>query len=293
MLEVELLRQVLAKAIVDQAAPPCDCNTAQGDVEALGWYLTYRDAGLFSIEYPLARCESLDTLRIGLNVYCDIASGEHLLNLFWVIDGAAGTNGVGGDDGKDLAKALSSYFASQRAQPKAYRRSSEGDGAMCMTLCRTQCDPGKPRTLGLDWRAWSFMLRAARSQGWRPAGTLFNREKMVAIIMEVEGISEDEARAQAAEYEQDWDGNYQTNDYQLVTPDDAVNLAASLEAALPDIPLHDACPPGKLSCDLEGRIWAESRKWPPVSPLEGLSGPYRSDVLRFIPFAKDGAFEIG
>jgi hypothetical protein len=86
----------------------------------------------------------------------------------------------------------------------------------------------------------------------------------------------------------EWDGNYDTNDGQRVTAEDAAALADALEQALPDVPSHDALAHktkevGGMRCI---PIDAD------VSPLEYFSGKGRARLTAFIRFCRAGGFEI-
>lgn len=62
---------------------------------------------------------------------------------------------------------------------------------------------------------WGQLRRLAQSYGWVPAGTVLDEPDV------------------------DWNGGYQTNDWQRVTADDARNLADALSRALRDLPADD------------------------------------------------------
>jgi hypothetical protein len=62
---------------------------------------------------------------------------------------------------------------------------------------------------------WGQVLRLAQSYGWIPAGTVLDESSV------------------------DWNGGYQTNDWQRVTADDAHNLADALSRALCELPADD------------------------------------------------------
>ena len=68
---------------------------------------------------------------------------------------------------------------------------------------------------------WYTVLKLARRYGWKPLGT------------KIAGNPQ-------------WDGSYETNDYQIVTSKDAKAMAAALEKVLPDIPNEDATAHKKL-----------------------------------------------
>ena len=68
--------------------------------------------------------------------------------------------------------------------------------------------------IDIGTRGWSDILTIAFENGWEPMGT-------ISPYVE-EGILEPD----------DWDGNYCSNDFQLVCEDDALAIAAALERAL-------------------------------------------------------------
>ncbi len=90
-----------------------------------------------------------------------------------------------------------------------------------------------------------------------------------------------------------WDHSYETSDGQYVTPEDAVALAAALEAAAADPDLHE------LICDVARSKW----KWvtPPAafSPAEALKvvewtdlEAYRTFLRKLASFCNRGGFWI-
>lgn len=88
---------------------------------------------------------------------------------------------------------------------------------------------------------WAEIKKVARENGWNPQGTLaplrWNNAKLG-----------------------DWEGGYGSNDWQIVTAEDADALASALEKALPTL-TH------------------ESERW-------------REKVQKFIAFCREGGFEI-
>lgn len=68
--------------------------------------------------------------------------------------------------------------------------------------------------IDLSTRGWSDLLTIAFKNGWEPMGTLSPYEEECLIGPD------------------DWDGNYVTNDFQLVCEADALAIAAALERAL-------------------------------------------------------------
>lgn len=72
---------------------------------------------------------------------------------------------------------------------------------------------------------WLAVLDLAERYGWQPIGT-----KPSELMKESWG----------EEMCLNWNGRYDTNEYQIISDDDAGNMAAALERALPDIPDENA-----------------------------------------------------
>ncbi len=68
-----------------------------------------------------------------------------------------------------------------------------------------------------SYGAWAEILETAINYGWQPMGTQAPEE----LDLEENWRPKD-----------NWDGNYSTSDYQLITADDAENLANALYKAL-------------------------------------------------------------
>jgi hypothetical protein len=121
------------------------------------------------------------------------------------------------------------------------------------------------------------MMELARMYGWEPAGT------------EVPAIRDEDG-----EYVYDpldWNGSYETSEYQNVTAEDASSFGAALDYALMDVPgeptaKHDA--PGSFS-GVRGVDLTKKK-----SPVEFFSGPIgRGHVEKVIRLCQTGAFQIG
>jgi hypothetical protein len=89
----------------------------------------------------------------------------------------------------------------------------------------------------------------------------------------------------------DWSGTYFSNDRQLVTAEDARNLADALERALSDVPREKTWVT-KVLRTVDGR---EFEGMPDdLNPLEHFSGPDgRRYLEEFIRFCRAGEFVIG
>jgi hypothetical protein len=113
---------------------------------------------------------------------------------------------------------------------------------------------------------WPKLLRLARVHGWRPRGTT---------------LPDDPGGT--------WDGNYTSNDGQVVGAEDAAALADALEAALPHVPDHDALARYK---NADGMIEIAPRH-PPAPDAAWFSTPAgKANVAAFIRFCREGAFRI-
>jgi|SRR5215813_3761197 len=113
---------------------------------------------------------------------------------------------------------------------------------------------------------WGQLLRLAQTYGWMPAGTLLDEPNV------------------------DWNGGYQTNDWQLVTADDARNLADALSRALPSLPaddhaMRDVTDPVTGTIALEDIERLKPRDW-----FGGDEG--RETVQKYIDFCSAGEFVI-
>ena len=145
---------------------------------------------------------------------------------------------------------------------------------------------GDEARFGID--IWPVVLKLAQSYGWKPEGT--------------QGPDYDDPNLKMSD---DWDGNYLTNDGQIVTDDDAAALADALESALPDIPDHEI--PGKWKNQRADQLspilgkavrelYGEDVLVPAInrdlSAFELLSGPTKNNVIWFIRLCRRGKFLI-
>jgi len=104
-----------------------------------------------------------------------------------------------------------------------------------------------------------------------------------------------------------WDGGYDSNDYQRVTDDDATNLAAALERALPELRDYNvteikARPVTGWIADLVGNAARDAgipgdqlMTFGPAEdsdPIEYFSGDLKQKIVDFIAFCKTGGFTI-
>ena len=77
------------------------------------------------------------------------------------------------------------------------------------------------RHVALSWGGFHELLELAYENGWEPMGT------------EAPMLHYNDGRVERAK---DWCGTYNSNNYQIVTADDAANIAAALEKVWDDIP---------------------------------------------------------
>jgi hypothetical protein len=166
--------------------------------------------------------------------------------------------------------------------------------------------------------SWSKVLRLGVMFGWEPAGTEANVDFVLCCkygIPEAEGGgftgTQEERDLFAEEVRREWDGGYCSNDYQIITAEDARNLADALERALPDVPDREAvahklqrreCLPGELEKYREfgiiGPDETSVESWSvdadQINPLEWFYGEDGKERLRgFITFCLAGEFHIG
>jgi len=127
-----------------------------------------------------------------------------------------------------------------------------------------------------DRTTWGKLLKLAYLYGWEPLGT------------EPGGWIDPETGPWYYSPDE-WDGNYTSNDLQVVTEEDAARIADALDNALEDIPDHNVS---------EARV-----EHGPVSlfdlfrdrtdPLEYFSGAGGKQRVRdFVAFCRAGAFTI-
>jgi len=113
---------------------------------------------------------------------------------------------------------------------------------------------------------WGQLLRLGQMYGWVPAGTIL-----------------DEAT-------DEWNGGYQTNDWQRVTADDARNLADALSRALPGLPVDDYLM-RDVTDPLTGAIALKDIER--LTPRDWFGGDEgRQSVQKYIAFCRAGEFVI-
>jgi hypothetical protein len=156
---------------------------------------------------------------------------------------------------------------------------------------------------------WRAALELAHEQGWEPDGT----EPPEMTVYAPDGVTVDEVgtRAERQRYA-NWDGCYFMNNHQVVSDEDAANIADALERALDDVPdegggdhlltpaQYQAAHRDELSQEeldkaieqfMERRA-ASPPQIPPQTPAWYFAG--EKDYLReFITFCRAGAFSIG
>lgn len=119
---------------------------------------------------------------------------------------------------------------------------------------------------------WRQILRLASAYGWQPAGTVFNERKAKLLPG------------------QEWSAGYETNDEQIVTAQDARNIADALEQALADLPASNDVG-ARRNFDATGTTAASTTdKARLLAWLREQSG---QEMRQFIAFCRAGDFEIG
>ena len=84
-------------------------------------------------------------------------------------------------------------------------------------------------TLKIADEFWIRILKLARGYGWKPQGTLPNRDYLKKRARKPEGGYDEEMVLQEVE---NWKGDYIKNEHQIVTWADALNIAFALEDAV-------------------------------------------------------------
>ena len=126
---------------------------------------------------------------------------------------------------------------------------------------------------------WGQLLRLAQSYAWVPAGTVLDEPDV------------------------DWNGGYQTNDWQHVTADDAHNLADALSRAFRDLPAEDKLRGVTVPIELPPAFHnfpnnpvvdtiaiEEMERLTPLDWFGGEDG--RKSVQKYIDFCRAGEFVI-
>jgi hypothetical protein len=156
--------------------------------------------------------------------------------------------------------------------------------------------------------AWCVALELAHEHGWEPAGT----EPPEVTVYAPDGVVDEVATRAKRQRYANWDEVYLTNNRQVVSDEDAANIADALERALDDMPdesaeddlltpaQHQAYQGGELPQEdldkaieqfMEGQA-ASPPQIPPQTPACYFAG--NKDYLReFITFCRAGAFAIG
>jgi hypothetical protein len=85
-----------------------------------------------------------------------------------------------------------------------------------------------------SWSTWRFLRNTAKDFGWVPLGTVINPEESM-IIWKEDNLSEIEwqrIKKGMERVSESWEGNYDSNDTQTVTDQDAANLLQALTRAV-------------------------------------------------------------
>lgn len=83
---------------------------------------------------------------------------------------------------------------------------------------------GKGDTVSLNIAGWEFIVDVAKAYGWIPMGT------------QPTDLTYPNGMPLGAQ--EDWRGSYFYNEWQIITEQDASNIADALQRALQDIPAH-------------------------------------------------------
>jgi hypothetical protein len=141
---------------------------------------------------------------------------------------------------------------------------------------------GPGREFHWSSKSWLNLLELARRYGWSPAGTKPDMDY--------------EKKRNPDWNDSEWDGSYFWGRYQIVTEEDALNLAEALEKALPDIPREG--PTHKLRIATYDQPEGDPITGRGLKPgetlniLEWFSGSPKERIAAFIRFLRAGAFRI-
>jgi hypothetical protein len=158
-------------------------------------------------------------------------------------------------------------------------------------------------------RAWGTALKLAWEHGWEPAGT----KPPEFTVYASDGVTVDEVATRSWRHcYANWDGGYFSNDYQVVSDEDAANIADALERALDYVPdesaeddvltpaQHQAYRRGELPREeldkaieqfMEGQA-ASPPQIPPQTPAWYFAGE-KDYLWELIIFCRAGRFSIG
>ena len=142
---------------------------------------------------------------------------------------------------------------------------------------------GKGGYFCLNNERWYHCLDIACAFGWEPAGTQLPD-------------GPPEARGNPGP-DWKWDGGYNSNDFQMVTDDDAKALAAALDRAIEAEKTGAMTKEQRAAFDgqpedpfweTEGRAFLKKHK-----EAEGNSPKWRGRLKEFADFARQGSFRLG
>jgi hypothetical protein len=123
---------------------------------------------------------------------------------------------------------------------------------------------------------WPAMLRLARAYGWKPAGTTIDEESGIILTGK-------------------WTGSYEAMAGELVSTEDASNLAAALERALTHFPRQDE--EETLQYQLKNNLWRPPNEYESKALQWFIKDEEQTDfqaqsLVDFIAFCREGAFRI-
>ena len=90
------------------------------------------------------------------------------------------------------------------------------------------------RDVGFNWAAWRFLRHTAREFGWEPLGTVISLEDPLSSWEgeDLTDLEKQRIKRGGEELDKNWDGTYASNEDQIVTDLDSVNLLRALTRAI-------------------------------------------------------------
>jgi len=132
-----------------------------------------------------------------------------------------------------------------------------------------------------SWSDWHTIFALAEMYGWNPVGT------QPATF---------EGERQKGDPSQLWTGGYMSNDFQVVTAEDALAMSTALEAAIKDLPDRDLRPvtremvPFRDGHVKEMEFLTDGSEDDPKLFWSG--SKHKAYVQKFVDFCKCGQFSI-
>jgi hypothetical protein len=146
---------------------------------------------------------------------------------------------------------------------------------------------GKDGDFHFNNTTWRMVLTLAIDHGWKPAGT----EPPEPTFFREDGTVDEEMTEAYRQAYEDWNAaNYYTNDFQLVTDEDAANIADALERALSHVPDEETIAMKAATTSSGGVPFDVLKHLTPLDWCSGVDGKAR--IREFIDFCRTGAFCI-